>query len=74
MAKILEHGNRYRGRARKKPAGVSKTFLCAACYCRFKAGPLEFYATGRADPFTGEAAMACRCPECGQIAEEMDYK
>lgn len=66
MAKILEHGNRYRGRVRKEPAPISKTFLCMACGCRFKAGPLEFRARG--------GAAACKCPECGREACEVDYK
>lgn len=74
MAKILEHGNRYRGRTRRRPPSISKTFLCAACYCKFKAGPLEFYATGRTDGFTGGPSMACKCPECGKEALEADYK
>lgn len=71
MAKILEHGNRYRGRVRKKPASISKTFLCASCYCKFKAGPLEFYEARQEGSRT---YAACKCPECGGQAVEVDYK
>lgn len=74
MAKILEHGNRYHGRARKKPASISKTFLCTACWCKFQAGPLEFYAASRHDGDAATPYTACKCPECGHEACEIDYK
>lgn len=74
MAEILEHGNRYRGRVRKKPASAAKTFLCTACWCRFKAGPSESYGTSRHDGDVSTPYTACKCPECGQEAVEVDYK
>ena len=62
--KILEHGNTYRGK---------KQFLCTACWCKFEADFGEYHDAKRVDGGHVSHYFACKCPECGHEAGDLEH-